>query len=46
MESFLLSEPKFRSHGKRMLSLWVNKGMFRVSEQRLVDQPYTIHRNS
>ena len=29
-----------------MLSLWVQKGIFWVSEQRLVDQANTIRRNS
>ena len=29
-----------------MLSLWLEKGMFWVSEQRLVDQANTIHKNS
>ena len=29
-----------------MLSLWIQKGMFWVSEQRLVDQTNTILRNS
>ena len=29
-----------------MLSLWLNKGMFWVSELRLVDQANTIRRNS
>ena len=29
-----------------MLSLWLQKGMFWVSEQRLVDQTNTIRRNS
>ena len=29
-----------------MLTLWVQKGMFWVSEQRLVDQANTICRNS
>ena len=29
-----------------MLSLWLQKGMFWVSEQRLVDQANTIRRNS
>ena len=28
-----------------MLSLWLNKGMFWVSEQRLVDRANTIRRN-
>ena len=31
---------------KRMLSLWLKKRMFWVSEQRLVDQANTIRRNS
>ena len=38
MECYLLSEPKIRGHRKRMLGLWLQKGMFWVSEQRLVDQ--------
>ena len=38
MECYLLSEPKIRGYRKRILSLWVQKGMFWVSEQRLVDQ--------
>ena len=46
MECYLLSEPKVRGYRKRMLSLWLNKGMFWVSEQRLVDQANTICRNS
>ena len=46
MECYLLSEPKVRGYRKRMLSLWLEKGMFWVSEQRLVDQANTIHRNS
>ena len=40
MECFLLSEPKIRGYRKRMLSLWLQKGMFWVSEQRLVDQAH------
>ena len=46
MEGYLLSEPKIRGYRKRMLSLWVQKGMFWVSEQRLVHPANTIHRNS
>ena len=46
MECYLLSEPKIRGYRKRMLSLWLQKGMFWVSEQRLVDQANTISRNS
>ena len=46
MECYLLSEPKIIGHRKRMLSLWLQKGMFWVSEQRLVDQANTIRSNS
>ena len=46
MECYLLSEPKIRGYRKHMLSLWLQKGMFWVSEQRLVHQANTIHRNS
>ena len=46
MECYLLSEPKVRGYRKHMLSLWLNKGMFWVSEQRLVEQANTICRNS
>ena len=46
MECYLLSEPKIRGYRKRMLSLWQQKGMFWVSEQRLVDQANAIRRNS
>ena len=35
-----------RGYRKRMLSLWLQKGMFWVSEQRLADQANTIRRNS
>ena len=41
-----MSEPKIRGYKKRMLSLWLQKGMFWVSEKRLVDQANTIRRNS
>ena len=46
MKCYLLSEPKIRAYRNRMLSLWLQKSMFWVSEQRLVDQTNTIHRNS
>ena len=46
MECYLLSEPKIRGYRKCMLSLWLQKGMFWVSKQRLVDQANTIRRNS
>ena len=41
-----MSEPKIRGYRKRMLSLWLQNGMFWVSEQRLVDQANIICRNS
>ena len=46
MECYLLSEPKIRVYRKPMLSLWLQKGMFWVSEQRLVDQANTVCKNS
>ena len=46
MECYLLSDPKIRGYRKLMLSLWLQKGMFCVSEQRLVEQANTICRNS
>ena len=46
MECYLLSKPNIRGYRKRMLILWVPKGMFWVPEQRLVDQANIIHRNS
>ena len=46
MECYLLSGPKIRGHRKRMPSLWLQKDLFWVPEQRLVDQTNTIHRNS
>ena len=46
MECYLLSEPKIRRYRKYMLSLWLQKGMFLVSEQRSIDQANTIRRNS
>ena len=46
MKFYLLSEPTIRGYRKRMLSLWLQKGMFWVSEQRLVDEANTIRRNS
>ena len=46
MECYLLSEPKVRGYRKRMLSSWLQKGMFWVSEQRLVNQANTIRTNS
>ena len=46
MECYLLSDPKIRGYRRRMLSLWQQKGMFWVSEQKLVVQVNAIRRNS
>ena len=46
MECYLLGEPKIRGYRKCMLSLWPQKDMFFVAEQRLVDQANTIRGNS
>ena len=46
MEPYFLSEPKSRGYRKHIRSLWLQKGTFLVSEQRLVDQANTICRNS
>ena len=43
---YLLSEPKIRGYRKRMQNLWLQKRMFLVSEQRLVDQAIPICKNS
>ena len=46
MDCYLLSDSKIRGYRKGMLSLWLQKVMFWVSEQRLVDQANDIPRNS
>ena len=46
IKCYVLSEPKIRRYRKHMPSLWLQKGIFWISEQRLVDQANTIHRNS
>ena len=46
MECYLLTEPKIRGYREHMLSLWLQKDMFWVAEQRLVDQANTTRRNS
>ena len=46
VECYLLSAPEIRGYRKRILCLWLQNGMFLVSEQRLVDQANTIRRNS
>ena len=46
MDCYTLNETKVRGYRKRMLSLWLNKGMSWLSQQRLDDQANTIFRNS
>ena len=46
MECYLLSEPKIRGYKNGMMILRLQKVMFWVSEQRLVDQENTIRTNS
>ena len=46
MECYLLSESRIRGYRKHMLGLWLQKAMFWVSEQRLVDQANTMRKNS
>ena len=46
MGCYLLSEPKIKGYRKRMQNLWLQKRMFLVSEQRLVDQAISICKNS
>ena len=41
-----MSEPKIGGYRKPLLTLWLQKGMFWISEQRLLDQANTIQRNS
>ena len=46
IECYLLSKPKNQGYRKQMLSLWLQKFMFWLSEQRLVDLANIIRRNS
>ena len=46
IECYLLSKPKNRAYRRQMLSLWLQKFMFWLSEQRLVDLANIIRRNS
>ena len=41
-----MNEPKIRGYRKRILSVWLQKSIFWVSDQRLVDQANTIRWNS
>ena len=42
MECYFKSIPKKRGYRQRMLRLWNEKGMVKVTEQRLADQARTI----
>ena len=42
MKCFYLSDPKKRGYRKRMHVLWNDRGMFNVTEQRLIDQKNQI----
>ena len=46
MECYLLTEPKIRGYRKRILSFLLHKGMFWLSQQRLINQANTIRRNN
>ena len=46
VECYLLSEPKVRGYRTCLLSLWLDKNIFWVSEERLVVQANTFCRNS
>ena len=46
MECYLLNEPKITVYREHVISLWLQKGKFWVSEQRLVDQANTTCSNS
>ena len=38
MECFIRSKPENRGYRRRMISIWQDRGMFEISEQRLADQ--------
>ena len=44
MECYYLSMPSRNGYRKRMLQIWVEKGMFHGTEQRLVDQANQIRK--
>ena len=44
MECYYQSMPSRNGYRKRMLQIWVDKGMFQVTEQRLVDQVNQIRK--
>ena len=44
MQCYYQSMPSRNEYRKRMLQIWVEKGMFQVTKQRLVDQANQIHK--
>ena len=46
VSEIVIRESKIRGYIKRMLILWLQKGMFWIAEQRLVDQANPVRRNS
>lgn len=44
MQSYLESKLKRRENKRWMVSIWAEKGMFKVTEQRLVDRVNAIKR--
>ena len=45
MECFIRSKPENRGYRRRMISIWQDRGMFEISEQRLADQVKQIKHN-
>ena len=44
MECYFRSNPNRLGYRKRMLQLWNSKGLFFITEQRLVDQANNIRK--
>ena len=45
MKRFMRSKPENRGYRRRMISIWQDRGMFEISEQRLADQVKQIKHN-
>ena len=45
MECFIRNKPENRGYRRRMISIWQDRGMFEISEQRLADQVKQIKHN-
>lgn len=44
MDCYLENEPKRKDYGKPMITLWVEKSMFKVAKQRLLHNAIAIRR--